>query len=376
MALGQRGGDVDPVQHVEAGGAGGGRIQGDDGVPHGLAAVRRYHRADLLRGVEHDGGAGPAQQGGDADRGGLVPAGAGQHEGVGGTGAARVDQQRRGAAAAPAGPGGRIEGDTGDAVLVDAVGLADDDAAIGGIRAGEQALRVAHGQPGGVAEIVGARAQQQRRTATADRERPGQAAEAQHHHAGAEQGGCQKGGVGVTQHIVQGVALAEQAGQAQRLRLDGEHRGDRHAGDAADPHQAAEQPGAVDDDAGEHQHGGAAQRGDGPGAPEQILVPAHLLRGQAAEVGEAEQDAVAVDGVGDVPDPPEQPEWPELQGDPQPDPDQVVAGAVDHSAAAASGAAARPAVVPTRRALPPCVLARVLASSKRARPSQCRITLL
>ena len=57
---------------------------------------------------------------------------------------------------------GRVEGAAGDAVLVDAVGLADDDAAKRRPRSGEQTARVAHGEPVGVAKIVGAAADEAR----------------------------------------------------------------------------------------------------------------------------------------------------------------------------------------------------------------------
>ena len=42
-----------------------------------------------------------------------------------------------------------------DPVLVDAVSLAHDDATKGFVRSGEQAARLAHGEPIGVAEIIG-----------------------------------------------------------------------------------------------------------------------------------------------------------------------------------------------------------------------------
>ena len=56
----------------------------------------------------------------------------------------------------------RIEGAACDAILIDPVGLADDDAAMGRVRAGEQSARVADGEPIGMAEIVGATADQAR----------------------------------------------------------------------------------------------------------------------------------------------------------------------------------------------------------------------
>src|SRR4029078_12408444 len=76
------------------------------------------------------------------------------------------------------------------------------------------------------------------------------------------------------------------------------------------------------------------------------------------------------------PDEPEQSQWPELNGKPECDPQHVVGRAFDHSAASASSCECAGASAATRRAVPPCVLATTSASSKRARPSQWRRTLL
>ncbi len=228
-----------------------------------------------------------------------------------------------------------------------------------------------------MAEVVGAGAEQERRPAAANGEGPGQPGNRRDHHHHAKQAGGDHGGVGVMEHVVEGVTLTEQTGQALHLGIHGEPCGDGHAGDTGDPHQPAEQPGAVCHHGEERQQGRTEQGGHGPGPPEQILVPAHLLGRKVADVGGAEQDGVAVEGVGEGPGEPEQPERPELDGDAQRDPEQVVAGALDHSAASAAFEAfARPAVSPTWLAVPPWVLARAVASSKRARPSQCCMTRL
>ena len=126
------------------------------------------HGADLAGGIEHHGGAGPGQHGGHADGGGLEAAGAGEDQGMGGAGAAGIDQQRRGAALAPAGFVRRVAGAAADPVLVDAVSLADDDAAKGFVRSGEQAARLAHGEPIGVAEIIGPATDQARAASAAE----------------------------------------------------------------------------------------------------------------------------------------------------------------------------------------------------------------
>src|SRR5262245_56209507 len=54
----------------------------------------------------------------------------------------------------PGAPVRRIERPAGHAILIDAIRLADDDAATGLVGAGEVATRVADGQPVGMAEIV------------------------------------------------------------------------------------------------------------------------------------------------------------------------------------------------------------------------------
>ena len=74
---------------------------------------------------------------------------------MGGSAAARIDQQRCGAALAPGASVRRVEGAACDAILIDPVGLTDDDAAMGLIRTGEQPAGVADGEPIGMAEIVG-----------------------------------------------------------------------------------------------------------------------------------------------------------------------------------------------------------------------------
>ena len=126
-------------------------------LPEGLD-----HGADLAGGIEHHGGAAPGEHGGDADGGGLEPAGSAEDQGMGGSAAARIDQQRCGAALAPGAAVRRVEHAACDAILIDPVGLTDDDAAMGIIRTGKQPAGIAEGQPIGMAEIVGAAPHQAR----------------------------------------------------------------------------------------------------------------------------------------------------------------------------------------------------------------------
>ena len=80
-----------------------------------------------------------------------------------------------------------------------------------------------------------------------------------------------------------------------------------------------------------------SEQGDaGPGkvgrpVADVLVAPRHAGR----EAAQIVQPLVG----GEVPGPPEQPQRPELDGEAQPDPEQVVAGALDHSAACAASAA-------------------------------------
>ena len=69
---------------------------------------------------------------------------------------AGIDQERRLAAHAPAALVGRIEGDAGNGlVVIDAVRLANGDAAVNRVRPGDQLFGVAERSPLAVAVIVG-----------------------------------------------------------------------------------------------------------------------------------------------------------------------------------------------------------------------------
>ena len=138
VGLGIGRGDVDPVENVERTGGRIGRIEGHDPMAERASAVVLDHGADFAGGIEHHGGAAPGQHGGHADGGGLEAAGSAEDQGVGGARAAGIDQQWRGAALTPGGFVGRVEGAAGDPVLVDAVGLTDDDAAKGFVRPGKR----------------------------------------------------------------------------------------------------------------------------------------------------------------------------------------------------------------------------------------------
>jgi hypothetical protein len=160
---------IDPVERVEAtpGGRLRRRVERDDALAELSGTTGADHGSDLAGGIKHDGGAGPGEQGRDADRGGLEAAGAGEHERVGGAGAAGVDQERGRAARAPGGGVGGIERALArGAIEIDAVGLADDDAAMARIGAGEEAAGVLHREPVGVAMVVRARALQRAVRAT------------------------------------------------------------------------------------------------------------------------------------------------------------------------------------------------------------------
>ena len=132
-----------------------GRIERHHVVPERCLPKGLDHGADFPGGIEHHGCAAPGEHGGDADGGGLEPAGSTEDQGMGGSAAARIDQQRRGAALAPGASVCWIEGAACDAIPIDPVGLTDNDAAMGLIRTGEQPAGVADGEPIGVAEIVG-----------------------------------------------------------------------------------------------------------------------------------------------------------------------------------------------------------------------------
>ncbi len=219
------GGGVDPVQHVEAG-AGHERVEGDDLVAERLLAVVPQHRSHLAGGVEHDDGAGPGEQGGDAGARGLEAARAGEHQGVGGGRLARVDQQRRLAASPPAGLVGGIERDAfGGAVLVDAVGLADHQAAIGRVRTGEALAGLVHGEPVGMAEIVGAAAAQAGGAVAAERVGPGgdAVADERTHHADGD-GDLVGQGEGVEQRDGRVAGIADIGPQPPELGPAGQDR--------------------------------------------------------------------------------------------------------------------------------------------------------
>jgi hypothetical protein len=80
--------------------------------------------------------------------------GPGEDDGVGGAGAAGIDEQGRGAALSPAAAGCRIERPACHAVLTGGR-PADHDAAIARIRTRKEAARLAGGEPVGMAAIVG-----------------------------------------------------------------------------------------------------------------------------------------------------------------------------------------------------------------------------
>jgi hypothetical protein len=162
-------GGVDPVEHVERATSGIRRIERHDVVPHLSLPEGLDHGADLAGGIEYHGGAAPGEHGGDADGGGLEPAGSTEDQGMGGAAAARIDQQRCGAALAPGAAVHRVEHAACDAILIDPVGLTDDDAAMGIIRTGKQPACVAEGQPIGMAKIVGAAPHQARPRPAAQR---------------------------------------------------------------------------------------------------------------------------------------------------------------------------------------------------------------
>ena len=363
LAFGERRGGVDPVQGVEAPGRGVGGVEGDNLVAEVPLPVASHHRPHLARGVEHDGGAGPGEQGGDAGRGGLKAARPGEDEGVGGGRAARVDEQRRLAAHAPGAPVGGVEGAAlGGAVLVHAVRLADDQAAIGGVRPREQLTGTVHAEPVGVAEVVGAAAQQGRAGLAANGPGAGGDAPADEGHEQAGDDGelVREAGL-VEQHERRVARDAEVGAQAHPLGPGGEQGGGGHAGDARHGHGAGAGAAPLGGGARAPGPGGAEQGDGGPGGQRHPVAGGP---GTAGLVGREGQQEVGPPAIGQVPGPPEQPQGPELDEDAQADAEQVVAGPLDHAAASASSAATGPdAAPPTRRAEPPWALARASASS-------------
>ena len=86
----------------------------------------------------------------------LNAAGAREHEAMTAAGGAGVDQERGRAAAPPGLRIVRVEPDAGDATIqIDAIGFADDNAAMDRVGPGKQLLRIAYRQPLAVAMIVG-----------------------------------------------------------------------------------------------------------------------------------------------------------------------------------------------------------------------------
>ena len=159
VQLGLGVGDVDPGQHVEPRSRRLGVILAGDADVHDLFALLPQrtvqHRPELDRRVEDHAAAGPGQHRRHRG-GGLEAARPGEDQTVPATLGARVDQQRRLAAHAPGGLVARIEPHPGNAaVLIDAISLADDDAAIDGVRSAEQISRIGDRPPSRMAVVVG-----------------------------------------------------------------------------------------------------------------------------------------------------------------------------------------------------------------------------
>ena len=159
MQFGLGVGDVDPGEDVEAGDR---RfaviVVGNADMDHPFALAPQggiQHRSELGRGIEDHAAAGPGQSGRDGGRR-LEPAGACEDEAVSAAVGAGIDEERRLAAHAPAALVGRIEGDAGNAlVVIDAVRLANGDAAMDRVRPGEEFFGIAERSPLAVAVIVG-----------------------------------------------------------------------------------------------------------------------------------------------------------------------------------------------------------------------------
>ena len=153
-----RGSRIEPVESVESSARLAG-IDADDAPPHG-GARRRQHRREFGGGVERDDRATIGQQRRHAGRDGLVGTRAGEDETMGAAPIEVEEEQRRFAALAPGRAIARIEGDAGAGILIDAIGLADDDASqrarVGGNA--EQRRRFLHRHPVGMTEGVGPRA--------------------------------------------------------------------------------------------------------------------------------------------------------------------------------------------------------------------------
>jgi len=112
------------------------------------------HRAELGRGIEDHAAAGPGENGRDGGRR-LEAAGAREDQAVPAAVGAGIDQERGLAAHAPAPLVGGTEGDAGDGLIViDAVRLADDDAAMDRVRPREQLFGVGERSPLAVAVVV------------------------------------------------------------------------------------------------------------------------------------------------------------------------------------------------------------------------------
>ena len=273
-------------------------------MAHGLLAMALHHRPHLARGVQDDSRAGPGQQGGDAGGGCLEAAGAGEDEGVGGRRAAGVDEQRRLAAHAPGAPVRGIEGAAlGGAVLVHAVRLADDEAAIGRVRSREQLQRAGHGEPVGVTEVIGAAAQQGRAGLAADGPGAGGDAEADEGHEQAGDDGelVREAGL-IEQHQGRVTRGAKVRAQAHPFGPGGEQGGGSHAGDAGQGHGAAAGADAVQEDARAHDQGGAEQGDGGPGGQRHPVAGGPLPAGL---VGGKGQQVVGPPAIGQVPGIPE-----------------------------------------------------------------------
>ena len=151
--------DVDPGEDVETGDRRFAAILvGDADMDDAFALAPQggiQHRAELGRGIEDHAAAGPGESGRDGGRR-LEAAGACEDEAVPAAVGAGIDQERRLAAHAPAALVGRIEGDAGNAlVVIDAVRLANGDAAMDRVRSGEQLFGIAERSPLAVAVVVG-----------------------------------------------------------------------------------------------------------------------------------------------------------------------------------------------------------------------------
>jgi len=112
-----------------------------------------------------------------------------------------------------------------------------------------------------------------------------------------------------------------------------QHRSGGHAAHAGQGHGAATWPHTVQQHAQCHHQGGAEQGGGRPGSDGGVVASGP---GNAGPAGREGQQVVGPPAIGQVPGIPEQPQGPELDGDAQPGPQQVVAGAADHSAAFAA----------------------------------------